>query len=169
MEGFNHLTEEVEKRLHSQEQSHLELVDTVKMLQRQVNQQGEKLADAEDRSRRNNLRIRGIPDNIDVVELANYAQKMLKAVKPVVSNSDLLLDRIHRLPKPSNAPAAEPKDVKVRFQYYHIKEEFLSAVCTTGVSGDYNEIKVFKDFSAHTMRRHREFQSFTAELRAFPH
>ncbi|CAH2330097.1 Hypothetical predicted protein, partial [Pelobates cultripes] len=127
MEGINQRTEIIENRLHSQEQSHLDLVETVKELQKQVHQQAEKLADAEDRSRRNNLRIRGIPDNIDSLELQSYFQTMVKSALPTAKNTDLLLDRIHRLPKPGNAPAAAPKDVIVRFHYYHIKEEFLGA------------------------------------------
>ncbi|CAH2274637.1 Hypothetical predicted protein [Pelobates cultripes] len=98
MEGINQRMEEVEKRLYFQEQSHLDLVDTVKASQKQVNQQAEKLADAEDRSRRNNLRIRGIPDNIDTAEIPNICQNMVRAVKPNATNSELLLDRIHRCP-----------------------------------------------------------------------
>ncbi|CAH2281693.1 Hypothetical predicted protein [Pelobates cultripes] len=125
MEGINQRTEIIENRLHSQEQSHLDLVETVKELQ-----QAEKLADAEDRSRRNNLRIRGIPDNIDSQELQNYFQTMVKSALPNVKNTDLLLDRIHRLPKPGNAPPAALNDMIVRFHYYHIKKEFLGAEIT---------------------------------------
>ncbi|CAH2220656.1 Hypothetical predicted protein [Pelobates cultripes] len=113
MEGINQRTEIIENRLHFQEQSHLDLVETVKELQKQVHQQAEKLAEAEDRSRRNNLRIRGIPDNIDSQELHSYFQTMVKSALPNVKNTDLLLDRIHRLPKPGNAPPAAPKDVIV--------------------------------------------------------
>ncbi|XP_063300320.1 uncharacterized protein LOC134588112 [Pelobates fuscus] len=165
MEGNNQRTEIIENRLHSQEQSHLDLVETVKELQKQVHQQAEKLANAEDRSRRNYLRIMGIPYKIDSLELQSYFQTMVKSALPTAKNTDLLLDRIHRLPKPGNAPAAAPKDVIVRFHYYHIKEEFLGAVPTSGLTRDYSGMKVFQDFSAQTMRRRREFQLFTAELR----
>ncbi|CAH2256431.1 Hypothetical predicted protein [Pelobates cultripes] len=60
MEVIGQRTEDIEQRLHVQETPHFDLVNTVKDLQKQVNQQAEKMADAEDRSRRNNLRIRGI-------------------------------------------------------------------------------------------------------------
>ncbi|KAM8945894.1 LOW QUALITY PROTEIN: uncharacterized protein RCH25_049246 [Pelodytes ibericus] len=159
LDGINQRTK-VEKLYH-QDQSHLELVDTVRELQKQVAQQAEKLEDAEERSRHNNLRIRGIHDSVDVKDLANY----FVATLPTAKEYDLLLDHIHRLPKPSNALAAPNKDVIVRFHYIHIKEEFLGAVCMSSLPGDYNNVKVFQDFSSYTMRRRREFQHFTAELR----
>ncbi|CAH2326814.1 Hypothetical predicted protein [Pelobates cultripes] len=132
--------EEVENRLHFQEQSYLDLVDRVKTLQKQVNQQAEKLEDAEDRSRHNNLRMEGIPDNIDTAELPNNFQTMVRAVKLTATNSELLLDHIHRLPKPSSATTAVPKDVIVRFHDYHIKEEFLVAVRMSGLSGEFQSV-----------------------------
>ncbi|CAH2248813.1 Hypothetical predicted protein [Pelobates cultripes] len=122
--------EDVEYRLQAQEQAHQDLVDTVKDLQKQVNQQAEKMTDSEDRSRRNNLRIRGIPNNVEISELLDYFQTMVKTVLPRATNMDLLVDRIHRLPKTNKAPVAAPKDTIVRLHFFHVKEEFLRTVRT---------------------------------------
>ncbi|CAH2324668.1 Hypothetical predicted protein, partial [Pelobates cultripes] len=55
-------------------------------------------------------------------------------------------------------------DAIVRIHYYHVKEQFLGALRTSDLPGDYNNMKVFQDFSAHTMRRRKEYQLFTSEL-----
>ncbi|CAH2285755.1 Hypothetical predicted protein [Pelobates cultripes] len=129
-----------------------------------VTQQAEKMADAKDRSRCNNLRFRGIPDNVDTPELLNYFQSMVKAVLPRTTNLDLPVGRIHRLPKPNNADAAAPKDTIARLHFFHIKEELLRSTRTSGLPGEYKNLQIFQDFSAYTMRRRRKFQPFTAEL-----
>ncbi|CAH2315105.1 Hypothetical predicted protein, partial [Pelobates cultripes] len=118
---------DIENRLHYQEQLHLDFEEKVNSLQKQLNQQAEKSADTKDRSRGNNLCIRGFSETIDNVELSIYFQSVVKAVKPNDTNFDLSLDCIHRLPKPNSAPAATLKDVIVQFHYYHVKEEFLGA------------------------------------------
>ncbi|CAH2305561.1 Hypothetical predicted protein [Pelobates cultripes] len=79
-----------------------------------------------------------------MAELPNYFQDMVRAVKPSVTNSDLILDHIHRLTKPNSALAAAPKDVIVCFHYYHKKEEFLGAVHTSGLPDDYKNMKIFR-------------------------
>ncbi|CAH2322528.1 Hypothetical predicted protein [Pelobates cultripes] len=77
LEKIGQRTEDVEHRMSTQESFHLELVKTVSDLQKQVNQQAERIADSEDRSRRNNVRIRGIPDTVDTSELLHYFQTMV--------------------------------------------------------------------------------------------
>ncbi|CAH2293798.1 Hypothetical predicted protein [Pelobates cultripes] len=161
LENIGQRTEDVEYRMQVQEQSHLDLVNTVKELQKQVNLQAEKMADSEDRSRCNNLRIRGIPDNVETSNLIHYFQKIVKMILPKATDLDLIVDHIHRLPKSATAP----KDTIVRLHFFHIKQEILSTVGKSGLPADYKYIKVFQDFSAYTMRRHREFQPFTTELR----
>lgn len=59
------------------------------------------VADLEDRSRRNNIKLRGIPESIPPGQMQQYAQDLMGAFLPDLFVSDLVIDRIHRLPKPS--------------------------------------------------------------------
>lgn len=60
----------------------------------------DKLADIEDRSR-NNIKIRGIPESVQPSDLSPYVRGRFKAILPDLKKIKLVIDRIHRLPKPN--------------------------------------------------------------------
>lgn len=63
-----------------------------------------KVADLEDRSRRNNVKIRGVPETVLPTQLQQYAHDLIKTLLPAISESEIHVDRIHRLPKPAHLP-----------------------------------------------------------------
>lgn len=70
-----------------------------------------KLADLEDRSRRNNVKLRGIPESILPADLPKYARDLMHIIIPEVLPRDILIDRIHRIAKPSHLATTVPRDV----------------------------------------------------------
>lgn len=91
-----------------------------------------KIADLEDRSRRNNIKIRSIPESISAPQLQLYAQTLFSSLAPELSALQLPIDRIHRVPKPSFLPSETPRDVLLRVHYYHVKEQLLAAFLRIG-------------------------------------
>lgn len=125
-----------------------------------------KVADLEDRSRRNNLKIRGIPETVPATQLLQYTQALFSTLLPSLSAQDLIVDRIHRLPKPAFLPENTPRDVLLRVHYYHIKEQIL----TTSRKADerhpqYAEIQILPDLSRHTLQQRRNLATITKALR----
>uniref|UniRef100_A0A8C5Q4C3 exodeoxyribonuclease III n=1 Tax=Leptobrachium leishanense TaxID=445787 RepID=A0A8C5Q4C3_9ANUR len=57
----------------------------------------------EDRSRRHNLKIRGVPDSVTSSQLTSYVTDLFQSLLPDATPDSLLFDRIHRLPKPPSA------------------------------------------------------------------
>lgn len=55
-----------------------------------------KVADFKDRSRKNNIKLRGIPESTQPAQLQEYAHDLMKAFLPEASDSDLVIDRIHQ-------------------------------------------------------------------------
>lgn len=51
----------------------------------------------------------------------------MKAYLPALTDSDLVVDRIHRLPKPSHLPDNIPRDVLMRVHFFQTKEQFMIA------------------------------------------
>lgn len=60
-----------------------------------------KLANLEDRSHRNNVKLRGIPETILPADLPKYTKELMHIILPEVSPRDIVIDRIHRIAKPS--------------------------------------------------------------------
>lgn len=50
------------------------------------------VADLEDRSRRNNIKLRGIPETIPAPQLLQYGQTLFSTLIPALSPQDLIVD-----------------------------------------------------------------------------
>uniref|UniRef100_A0A8C5QC41 Uncharacterized protein n=1 Tax=Leptobrachium leishanense TaxID=445787 RepID=A0A8C5QC41_9ANUR len=146
--------------------AHNELVDAYKDLKRSHDALLLKVTDLEDRSRRNNIRIRGVPESIKAESLAGYLIDLFHLLLPEADTAALLLDRAHRLPKPRNLDAAIPRDVLTRIHFYHIKDSLMAAMRKApGLPEIYAGISFFLVLSAATMQRRREFLPVTKVLR----
>lgn len=125
-----------------------------------------KVADLEDRSRRNNLKIRGIPESIPATQLLAYTQVLFSTLIPSLSPQDLIVDRIHRIPKPSFLPENTPRDVLLRVHYYHIKEQLLIVSHRPDSRHpQYAELQLLPDLSSHTLQQRRNLATITKALR----
>lgn len=83
------------------------------------------VADLEDRSQRNNVKIQGVPETILPAQLHQYACDLIKQFLPSVPETEMHVDRIHRLPKPSHLQDNIPQDVRMQVHFYHVKKEQL--------------------------------------------
>lgn len=52
-----------------------------------------KMADMEDRNKRNNVKIRGIPESVQQHDLRDYVSQLFKALLPDMSELDFTVDR----------------------------------------------------------------------------
>ena len=109
------------------------------------------MEDAENRARRDNLRVRGIPEVI--TDLQGTATAFFQELAPDIPPDRLEFDRIHRslAPKPSEGP---PRDVIIKFHYYRTKEKLLqSARERQDLSFQGNPLQLFADLSPATIAR----------------
>lgn len=60
-----------------------------------------KLADLEDRSRCNKIKFREIPKTVTQPLLYDFLHQLLSKLMPSVTETELLIDRLYRIPKPS--------------------------------------------------------------------
>lgn len=82
-----------------------------------------KMADIENRSRRNNIKIKGVSESVKPQDLRKYSFQMFSAILPDMTELDYTVDRIHRLPKPSYLADDIPRDVILQLHLYHKKRE----------------------------------------------
>ncbi|CAH2221460.1 Hypothetical predicted protein [Pelobates cultripes] len=117
--------------------------------------------DLEDRSRCNNIHVRGVPETIPSEELPNYLQQLFRAIQPSLEPADLM-DRAQRVPKPKNLAQDVPRDIVTRLHYYSSKEAILTAQRKAlTMPPSYDGISLYTDLSPTTMSRRRDFINIT--------
>lgn len=84
-----------------------------------------KVADLEDRSRRNSIKIRGIPGSVKTPELTAFMTNIIKEALTDLPLEEVIIDRIHRLRQPRHIPEKLPRDTIARIHYYKVKEKLM--------------------------------------------
>lgn len=126
----------------------------------------DKVADLEDRSRRNNLKLRGVPESVQQQHLEKMAKELFAALVPSLSESDLTIDRIHRIPKPSFIAADQPRDLLLRVHFFQSKDKILMAARQLhNLPGEFPQVQILPDLSRHTLQKRRNLATITKALR----
>lgn len=124
-----------------------------------------KLDDLEDRSCCNYVQLRGIPESILPADIPRYAKELMHIIIPDASPRDIILDRIHRITKPSYLAASIPRDVLMRVHFFHIKEKLPTGVkAKTPLLSPYAGIQFFPNLSKYTLQLRRQLNSITKGL-----
>lgn len=90
----------------------------------------------------------------------------MAAVLPTCTASDLVIDRIHRIPKPKTVASHLSRDTIARIHFFHVKDEFLKALRKTqDLPERFKQLAIYPDLSAATMLKRKEFAPFTKILR----
>lgn len=160
--------EEVETRV---DQYGIELEDIRKQINEVTKTQRNiqyRLEDQENRSRRKNLRIRGLPE-------AQGEQEDLQAKMDTIfggmitspnTNGKIKFDRVHRIRKPPEIKGDVPRDVIARFHNFQDKElvkTYIKKMNQTARYGDTN-LQIFADLAAETLARRRLLKPLLAQL-----
>ncbi|CAH2292404.1 Hypothetical predicted protein [Pelobates cultripes] len=120
-------TSHIESKMEEDAAAHNDLATHVESLEEKLLLTESKLADMEDRSRRNNLPLRGVPESVFPAVLQEYVRGLLRAYAPKIPADMLLLERVPRVSSPCHLPDSSPRDVLLRAHYYHVKEHILHA------------------------------------------
>lgn len=65
-------------------------------------------------------------ESVQNAQLNQYAYDLIHTVLPSTPTSEMVIRRIHRLPKPFYLPDNVPKDVIMRVHFYHVKDKLMS-------------------------------------------
>lgn len=102
-------------------------LDPIQTLHDQLDTALSRIDDLENRSRRYNFQIRGLPETITDVSAAT--QDLIKSLLPNTQQQELELDRAHRALGPPRKNGS-PRDIIVKPHYYAIKEGFMKQTRT---------------------------------------
>lgn len=126
----------------------------------------QKVADLEGRSRRQNIRIIGLPESIEGPRpSAFFSQLLIDVLGPEVLTSPPEIDRAHRSLAPKPAPGGKPRPVILRFHRFQVKDLIIREARKRGVlhyKG--HPIRMFDDYSPEVLKQRAEFRGSMAEL-----
>ncbi|CAH2320324.1 Hypothetical predicted protein [Pelobates cultripes] len=158
-------TAHVEHRMGEYAEAHNDLADHIQALEKQLTSAQLKLSDLEDRSRRQNLRVRGIPESVTQANIPEFLTGFFKSLIPDMPTDMILLDRAHRVAKLKFLPADAARDTLTHLHYYHVKEAILKAARNrTNLPQQYNQLQIYADLSAAALQRQRDFKVITDTL-----
>ncbi|KAM4034711.1 uncharacterized protein ACNLHF_021392 [Anomaloglossus baeobatrachus] len=131
-----------------------------------VNQIHTILEDHENRERRNNLRIKGLPETVVNEALTPALLSIFSDLIDTDPVPQIELVRAHRSLRPRPRQEEPSRDVICRFMDYRIKELILKKAREAGtVKYEDSEIRIFQDLAATTLTKRRILKPFTEELR----
>lgn len=156
----------VENKMCEFTSTHNEMVDSHFELEDEVKHLKMKMADLEDHARRNNVKFRGIPENVKPLELKRFLKDMIKKLMPTIPHQQLEIDRAHRLPKPPHISEKLPRDVIAKIHFYEVKDQLMQyARRNSPLPDPLTGIVLYADLSQATILARKNLNSITKILR----
>ncbi|XP_056373658.1 actin-binding protein WASF2-like [Hyla sarda] len=122
----------LDTRISVVETAHKSTSSSVQALQSVVNGQKEQLFsmqqhldDLENRSRQNNIRVRGLPEAVSSSELWDALTSIFNDLLDRPPDTYIEMDRAHRALRPPSNDNTNPQDVICRAHFYGLKEDIL--------------------------------------------
>lgn len=150
--------DELVKYVHVLEEDNVTLKQSIFQVQSQQE-------DLENRERRQNVRIRGIPETVPDKEIRPYLLGLFVAMAPHIPDIDWRLDRAHRSLAPKPPPGTNPRDVIARLHYYESKEALMTATRNKHcIEYKGAKLQIFSDLSPITLAKRRDLRPVTMHL-----
>lgn len=123
--------------------------DRIKELHEQLDIAFSKLYDLENRSRRFNFRLRGLPESFK--ETDKIVCTFIKNLIPDLPDHHLKMGRAHRALRPPCQDGL-PRDTVVKLHFFRVKEEVMRRAQVTEKG---HSIQIFADLSPYTIQKRR--------------
>uniref|UniRef100_A0A8C5PEG4 Uncharacterized protein n=1 Tax=Leptobrachium leishanense TaxID=445787 RepID=A0A8C5PEG4_9ANUR len=124
-----------------------------------------RLDDLENRSRRNNIRVRGVRESIS--DLDPYLAHIFNTILAERAVHPASFDRAHRALRPRPADQAPPRDIICRVADYRLKQAIMAAARRRRVWEIEGErLEIFPDLAQSTLQARRALRPLTTLLTA---
>ncbi len=153
----------VEGQTNDHEARIVSLEDSLNTLHKENKMLKSKLNDLEGRSRRNNIRLIGIPEGVEKGRPTEFVAELIKQLFADFSDPPVI-DRAHRVPQPKPAEGARPRAIIARIHYYQDKERILRL--RRGRELDYqgHKVLIFPKYTAEVVEQRRSFSEVIRSL-----
>ena len=148
---------EAQTRIADLESVCLELKDTLITVVKQSTEMRDKIIDLESRSRRNNLRIYGIPEGKEGKSVAHFVSELLKKHLGLPPGVELQIQRAHRALIPKPTATATPRSIIVNFLQFQVKELVLQKAWQTKFEIDRQPIYFDSDYATDIVKKRKAY------------
>lgn len=126
-----------------------------------------KIIDLESRSRRNNIRITGLPESIEGPRPTAFFSELLREVfGQEILQSPPELDRAHRALTAKPSPGSRPRPVIIRIHRYQTKELIIREARKRRGKLQYrgSPVQVFEDYAPEVVEERAKYRAVMSEL-----
>ena len=121
--------------------------------------------DAENRSRRNNIRLVGIPEKLEKGRMLDFLESWLREqIAPEGLSQHYALERAHRVPARPPVAGAPPRPIVARL--LHFRDHILAQARLKGdIRIGNSKVMVFPDYTREVQKKRASFQGVKKRLR----
>lgn len=162
---------EAEGRIMSVEDATDSLQAKVTQLEKQVSGMLEHIDDLENRGRRCNVRLVGLPENAEGTDPVKFIETWLPSyLKITTKTGRIKLDRAHRSLAPKPDPKQRPRSIIMKFHNFSDKQRVMNAARRLGTEPDQParngpRISFFNDYSAAVVKKRKAFDEVKDRLK----
>ena len=123
--------------------------------------------DIENRNRRNNIRIRGIPESVDAKALPAAETAIFNQLLQRPKDDPIELDRVHRTSGPQTQDPSFIRDTLCRIHFYKIKESIMRAASSQDtILFNNTPVMLLPDLSRQTLMMRKALKPLTLLLQS---
>lgn len=125
-----------------------------------------KQEDLENRLRRNNIRVYGIPEEAEGKEMVPFLVEFFKTTLEPQDDMEIKLERAHRAIAPKPKTAAPPRSIIARFLDFSVKQVVLQqAWKQRGITFQGQKIYFDQDYSPEVQRKRKQVREVIKKLK----
>lgn len=168
LQTTNNRVREAEERIAELEEWNVAASDALLEVLESQDALHTKLTDIEARSRRNNLRIYGVPEGSEGSNLLEFVTRLIKSELGLLSTeTEIGIQRCHRALAPKPPRDAPPRSLVLCFQEFRVKEQVLhTAWKKKEVRFEGKRIYFDSDYPPEILKKRKEYVGILKELKS---
>ncbi|XP_040197765.1 olfactory receptor 1468-like [Rana temporaria] len=124
------------------------------------------LEDLENKGRRHNLRVRGLPEAVESDRIRPEVTSIFNSILQRPLDTQITMERIHRALRPRGRDTDPPRDIICCLTDYSLKEEILRRARGQRLQHGGAPIQLFHDLSGITLKHRRDLKPLLDVLRS---
>lgn len=159
-------TTEAENRIAAAECTSEKMETWIQVLKNQIQTMAEHIDDLENRGRRKNVRVIGLPEDAEGSNPTKFFESWIPNLLGLETKvGRVKIERAHRTLAPKPGPNQRPRPVLIRFHNFADKQRVLDAARRSGtVKYQESSIMFFQDLSAAVLRKRKGFDDVKKRL-----